>query len=296
MRDIFLFCTLSVIAVCYAAFLAPPASFPAGAVLKVEQGQSITSVAEELRTEQAIRSVHAFILLSHFFGGVQAGWYSLATPEGALTLALRVARGDTHLEPRTVTIPEGTTVREISLLLESDIPRTEEGYLFPDTYEFLPGTPPTVLVSRMRARYEEVLQPLRSRIAASPYSEHEIITMASILEKEARLPETRRIVAGILWKRLERGMPLQVDAVFGYIRNTDTYSPTFADLEIDSPYNTYKYTGLPPGPINNPGLGAIEAALEPTKTPYLYYLTGKDGTMHYARTFDEHVANRRFLR
>ena len=120
--------------------------------------------------------------------------------------------------------------------------------------------------------------------------------MASILEKEARKLETRKVIAGILWKRIEIGMPLQVDAVFGYIHATSTYSPTFEDLEVDSPYNTYTNRGLPPGPIGNPGLESIRAALEPTKTPYLYYLTGKDGFMYYAKTFDQHVANRRFLR
>ncbi len=91
-------------------------------------------------------------------------------------------------------------------------------------------------------------------------------------------------------------MPLQVDAVFGYIFGKPTFHPTFEDLEIDSPYNTYKYRGLPPGPIGNPGLNAIKAALDPEPSPYLYYLTGKDGTMHYARTFEQHIDNRKYLR
>jgi UPF0755 protein len=103
-------------------------------------------------------------------------------------------------------------------------------------------------------------------------------------------------VAGILWKRIEIGMPLQVDAVFGFIYGKPTFSPTFDELEVDSPYNTYKNKGLPPGPIGNPGLDSIRAALEPVSSPYLYYLTGVDGTMHYSRTFEQHVANRRFLR
>ncbi|MBP9816793.1 MAG: endolytic transglycosylase MltG, partial [Candidatus Pacebacteria bacterium] len=99
-------------------------------------------------------------------------------------------------------------------------------------------------------------------------------------------------VSGILWNRIELGMPLQVDAVFGYIQDTQTYSPSFDDLEIESPYNTYRNKGLPPGPIANPGVNSILAAVTPTKTEYLYYLTGRDGKMYYAETFEAHKANR----
>lgn len=101
------------------------------------------------------------------------------------------------------------------------------------------------------------------------------------------------MVSGILWNRIERRMPLQVDAVFGYIFERATYSPSFADLKVDSPYNTYTHAGLPPGPICNPGLDALLAAARPAKTNYLYYLTGKDGLMHYAMTYAEHQANQR---
>ena len=117
--------------------------------------------------------------------------------------------------------------------------------------------------------------------------------MASLVEKEARTIASRRLVAGILWNRLELGMPLQVDAVFGYIFNRETYSPSFADLTTESPYNLYLHKGLPPGPINNPGLDALGATLNPTKTDYLYYLTGTDNLMHYATTYAGHLANQR---
>ena len=132
---------------------------------------------------------------------------------------------------------------------------------------------------------------LLSGIQASGHSLSDIVIMASLVEKEARTDVNRRIVAGVLWNRLALGMPLQVDAVFGYIFDRDTYSPSFEDLKVDSPYNTYTHKGLPPGPISNPGLESIYAALYPTKTNYLYYLTGKDTLMHYARTYAEHVAN-----
>ena len=116
--------------------------------------------------------------------------------------------------------------------------------------------------------------------------------MASLIEKEADTAEDRRIVSGILWNRIDADMPLQVDAVFGYILDRSGYAPTGSDLEIDSPYNTYENRGLPPGPIANPGLDALTAALHPAATEYFYYLTGRDGLMYYAETFEEHKRNR----
>ena len=120
----------------------------------------------------------------------------------------------------------------------------------------------------------------------------DIVIMASILEAEARTTETRRIIAGILWKRLDIGMPLQVDAAFQYIDGKTTFQLATSDLETDSPYNTYTRKGLPPTPITNPGLDAILATITPIKTPYLYYLTDKDGKMHYAVTHEGHLANK----
>ena len=116
--------------------------------------------------------------------------------------------------------------------------------------------------------------------------------MASLLEEEARQTPTRRTVAGILWKRLDLGMPLQVDATLRYLLGKSSHELTREDLEYDSPYNTYKDAGLPPGPISNPGLDAILAALRPVETAYLYFLTDSEGNIHYARTFEEHVANK----
>jgi UPF0755 protein len=128
-------------------------------------------------------------------------------------------------------------------------------------------------------------------IASSTRPLDEIIKMASIVETEARMEKTRRVVAGILWERIRRGMPLQVDVSFRYINGKTTRNLTVSDLKIDSPYNSYIYKGLPPTPIANPGLEAILASANPIKTDYLYFLTGKDNVMYYARTFEEHVVN-----
>lgn len=182
---------------------------------------------------------------------------------------------------------------DISAQEFSSVARQYEGYLFPDTYLFeLTSTGPAI-VKTMRENFDKKIAPLAASIAGSSHSLSDIVTMASLVEKEARTPEDRRIIAGILWKRLELGMPLQVDAVFGYIQNRDTYSPSFADLKIESPYNTYLHPGLPPGPIANPGFDSLEAVLHQTSSDYLYYLTGKDGNMYYAVTYATHLANQR---
>jgi UPF0755 protein len=116
--------------------------------------------------------------------------------------------------------------------------------------------------------------------------------MASIIEKEARTMEARQIIAGILWKRISIGMPLQVDVSFKYINGKVTEDLTLADLKIDSPYNSYLYKGLPPTPIANPGLDSIKATIKPIKTDYLYFLSDKNGGMHYAKDYAEHLHNK----
>jgi len=293
----------------YALFVAPPTMYPVGGTIHVETGESVGSVASRLEDMHAIHSTLAFKVFVATFGtsGIQAGSYSLSEKQNTITLAYRFSSGATGLDPIKVTIPEGSTSWDMAEILKStlkdfedtkflELAKEKEGYLFPDTYFFQPGTPPDVVIRTMESAYEERVSPLREKFAAAGKSEEEIIIMASLLQKEARKPETMKVISGILWKRISIGMPLQVDAVFGYIHQRDTFNPSFNDLEIDSPYNTYKNKGLPPGPISNPGLDAIRAALEPTPTPYLYYLTGKDGVMRYAKTFDVHVANRAYLR
>jgi len=175
------------------------------------------------------------------------------------------------------------------LLLTED----KEGYLFPDTYQFPPNvTTPQVIDTLERTFYDRI-SGLENDIATFGHPIHEVVTMASLLEKEAWNEEDREYIAGVLWHRIDIGMPLQVDAVFGYIERTDTFNPTFSDLEIDSPYNTYKYKGLPPGPIGNPSLSALEAAVHPKTTDALFYLHGKDGMLRLAKTYEEHLVNRR---
>ena len=121
----------------------------------------------------------------------------------------------------------------------------------------------------------------------------EVVIMASLLEKEAAKTEDRRMVAGILWKRISIGMPLQVDAVFPYIIGKNTFDLTRADLKVDSPYNTYKYKGLPVGPIANPGLDSMVAAMTPVKSNYIFYLTDMQSKFHFSVTYAQHLANQK---
>jgi UPF0755 protein len=239
---------------------------------------------------------------------VQTGAYRFPIREGALSIAYRLATGNFGVAPARVTIPEGSTVRDIAAIVADALPEVTadevyaagaryEGMLFPDTYTFSYGTDAETVIRTMRETFRAKTSPLLQDILASDHSLTEIVTMASLIEKEARTLESKQMISGILWRRLAIGMPLQVDAVFGYIANRPTFSPSYSDLKTDSPYNTYKYKGLPPGPIGSPGYDSLYAALHPTKSPYLFYLTGKDGKMHYAATYAEHQVNeQKYLR
>ncbi len=287
-------------------FLRAPADFPVGRMLGIEAGESLQSVTETLYSKHIIRSPLAFRTIAIVFGGergIIAGDYLLDTRDSAVKMAYRLVRGKFHLEPVKITIPEGWNVFQISTYLDEhligfdtvhflELAKKNEGYLFPDTYFVSPIITPEVLVSIMRSNFSKKIALLQKEITASNHSEKDIIIMASIIEEEARTPESRRLVAGILWKRLVLKMPLQVDSAFSYVNGKNTYTLTASDLRIDSLYNTYKYVGLTPGPISNPGSDSIEAAINPTESDYVYFLTGKDGEMHYAKTFEEHKRNK----
>ncbi|HLC64464.1 MAG TPA: endolytic transglycosylase MltG [Patescibacteria group bacterium] len=169
-----------------------------------------------------------------------------------------------------------------------------EGYLFPDTYRVFKNASATEIVKKMLDNFDHKLtEKMRADIASREKTVFEIITLAAIIEKEVRTPEDMRIVSDIFNKRLEAGIALQSDATINYITGQGRIQPSLADLEVDSPYNTYKHRGLPPTPIVNPGLNAILAAIYPEANPYYYFLTTKDtGEVIYSRTYEEHLANK----
>jgi len=164
-----------------------------------------------------------------------------------------------------------------------------EGYLFPDTYEIFPEEGIEEIVIRMLANFDKKLNSeLREEIISQGKSIFEIVTMASLIEKEVRTFEDKKIVSGILWKRLESKMPLQVDATISYITGRKTTKITKEELKIDSLYNTYKYKGLPLGPISNPGIESIIAAVYPEKSEFWFYLSTPKGETIFSQTLKEH--------
>ncbi len=209
---------------------------------------------------------------------MKAGQYYFLEPENPFSIAWRVYHGKYNIDAEKITIPEGFTVEKISALFDERFPffdnalfeaSAPEGYLFPDTY-FIPVT--ATASSTIKLLHDNFIRktfPLIPDIEKSVHNLEDTIIMASLIEGEANNQKDREMVSDVLWKRLKIGMALQVDVE----------------------KKTYEFQGLPDKPINNPGLDAIRAAIKPTTTPYLYYLTGNDGLMHYAKTFDEHKAN-----
>lgn len=178
-----------------------------------------------------------------------------------------------------------------------------EGFLFPDTYRIYKDDSSEVLIEKMIDNFERrVASELHQEIERQSKSLFEILIMASVIEKETADDNDRLLVSGVLWKRYEIGMGLQADATINYIRQISsglkpTLYITIEDTKIDSPYNTYKYKGLPPGPIGNPGLSAILAAIRPEKSPYLYYLSSPDGKTYFSKTLEEHnIAKAKYLK
>jgi len=300
---------LTVLLVVLAFFLtllfAPTKNFPVGSVVEINPGDSLQTVTVKLHDRDIIKSKFVFRSLVILFGGekkISAGDYLLGKRQGSFSLARRFVNGQFGIGTIKITIPEGWNIFQIADYLEKKtiqfdkteflkLAKEKEGYLFPDTYFVSESINPSELIKMMENNFQKKISSIQEQIKKFGRSEKDIIIMASILEGEA-LPKDRNIVAGILWKRLDMGMALQVDSTFSYINGKNTYQLTLDDLKIDSLYNTYKYAGLPSGPIGNPGLGAIVSAIMPEKTNYLYFLTERDGTIHYARTFEGHKRNK----
>ena len=288
-------------------FFSPPWEFPKDATIEVREGKGLAEVAHELKSKNIIRSPFWFINALIVFRGEQsviAGEYLFTRPLGVFSVAKRIGSGRYGFTPVRITVPEGSSIKDISLILKKTLAtfddveflrdsQGKEGYLFPDTYLLMPKATSQDVVLLMEENFQRKIASLQTEITLFGKPVKDVITMASILEREARTTESRQMIAHILWTRLLLGIPLQVDASFLYVNGKSTFDLTLDDLKIDSPYNTYRYRGLPPTPIANPGLDSIKAAITPIKNNYLYFLSDKDGVMHYARTFEEHVENKR---
>jgi len=292
----------------YLLALSSPVNFPEDSTFSIKKGETLSSVSTHLKEGGYIRSELFFKILVYCFDGkaqVNAGNYFFTSKENSIILAYRINRGKYNSLPIKIIIPEGLNSREIFEVLSSGLPNLDkidfikeaqkkEGYLFPDTYIFSDEVRVIDIIYMMNNNFQERIEEndIAQKIKSFGRSLSDVIKMASILEGEARQLETRRIIAGILWKRISLGMLLQVDSVFKYESGKTTFTLTTEDLKTDSAYNTYTRQGLPPTPISNPGLESIEAAVTPIETNYLYFLTDKTGTMHYATTHAGHVANK----
>jgi UPF0755 protein len=283
-----------------------PVEFPVRTIITVKDNTGLNEVAQSLEKQGIVKSsfwFRAAVILLSGEKSVMAGDYFFQKPIGVFGLASRMTHGVYGLTPIKVTFPEGMTAKQMSLILSTELvdfdteeflklSKPLEGYLFPDTYSFLQNTKPAQVIGVLQDNFKQKIRSIDSEIKSFGKPVKDVVTMASIIEAEARTTETRKIISGILWKRLKMGMPLQVDAPFQYIIGKNTFQLTTNDLKYDSPYNTYKYAGLPPGPIGNPGIDSLVAAVTPTKTAYLYYLSDVRGNMHYAKTYQEHLANK----
>jgi UPF0755 protein len=280
-----------------------PAPLPESILVTIPEGSTLTDAVALLEERDIVSSalmVQWIILLRNGEQQIKAGDYYFEDSVTAGEAARRLLAGEYGLTPVVVTIPEGVTTYQMADILEKRLERFDaitflertkhmEGYLFPDTYYFLPNVTLEEVVDTMETTLYEKIDDLMPLIEASEFTLHEILTIASMLEREANTFESKRMIAGIINTRLALEMPLQIDAVFGYIYGRETFHPRYSHLEVDSPYNTYRVVGLPPGPIASPGYESIKAALNPIDSPYIFYLTGRDGNMYYSETYAQHT-------
>lgn len=252
----------------------------------VAKGDGIKEVSIRLREAGLIRNKVAFFVLERFFikDILQAGSFKLSGAMTSQEIANKLTLGT---EDVWITVPEGWRKEQIIEYLQSQNISSpggvweEEGKYFPETYL----VPKQISVDGVRQLMRKTFDQKVLNIT------NEQLIIASMVEREAQKEEDRPLVASVIWNRYKIGMKLDIDATIQYALGFWKKELTIQDLAIRSPYNTYTNAGLPPGPICNPGLSVINAALNPAKTDYLYYLTDKDGNMHYAKTLEEHNAN-----
>jgi UPF0755 protein len=286
--------------------VAAPRDFPKGeTVFTIAPGQNLKSVGTELKAKHYIQSRFVFATLVTLFGSekqVPSGDYFFGKPVSVITLARQIAFGQHNLIPIKITIPEGSTVSEISVILAQKVPgfdaatfvlyaKPNEGYFFPETYFIFSKTDAKDIADEMRAMFDKQTGALFASLKPGSHAKKEIVIMASVIEREAHGTDDRSMISGILWNRIAKGMRLQVDATVAYAVGKSDTALQKSDFSVISPYNTYRNYGLPPGPISNPGKEALLAAISPTTNPYLYYLHDKHGTIHYAKTYAEHLTN-----
>jgi UPF0755 protein len=264
-------------------FLSAPNNFPNEVIFNIEKGEVLKRISEDLKSKNIIRSkvlFEAFVIMYDGENKIAEGDYFFERKLPVFEIARRISKKDRHLMPIKITIPEGFDINQISeaysvklknfnkeeFLIEA---KNKEGYLFPDTYFFFTTNNHKDVLKYMSDNFNKKIKSFENEILSSGKDLNEIIVMASIIEREAKGDNDRSMISGILWSRISKQMPLQVDAAM----------------------DTYKTKGLPKTPICNPGIESIKAAINPTSSSYLYYIHDKKGMIHYANNFTQHRQN-----
>jgi len=271
-------------------------------VFVVERGSGVRAIANDLKEQGLIRDPIAFFLLTKKEGSdtkIQAGDYKLSPSMNLSQILDELTHGTIDV---WVTIPEGMRAEEVADILEQSIPSydeswrqalvKEEGYLFPDTYLIPKETDVATVISIFKNNFNAKVQ--EAGLSDNPNLDNAVI-IASLIEREAITDDEKPTIASVITNRLRQGMALDIDATLQYAKGKvgDKWwtVPTAADKNINSPYNTYRNPGLPPGPIGNPGIEAIKAAANPAASPYFFYIHDSTGQAHFAETLEQHNAN-----
>ncbi|WP_245864326.1 endolytic transglycosylase MltG [Paenibacillus donghaensis] len=306
---------------------------PAGPAVTftIEKGMGSADIADLLEENGIIRNsllFKGYLKWTKEGSSFKAGTYTAAPGDSYDQLITRLNTGDVVKKETVVfTIPEGYTAKQVAAKLAADwklepavfleiinsgkalqetellgIPQEEqvlhrlEGYLFPETYELVKESTPQQVVEAMLQQLDKKLEQIpdwQAKLDKRGLTLHQLLTVASLVEREVVVESERPLVAGVIYNRLKKDQKLEIDATVQYLLDKQKDRLLYKDLEVESPYNTYKHTGLPPGPISNPGLASIQAALEPEATEYFYYVTKKDGSQGhlFGKTYKEHLAN-----
>jgi UPF0755 protein len=300
-----IFCLCCILAVVIFFVTTSPKIPQEGIKVEITRGMSMQAIAREAKMQGVVRSeTFLYFVLAYAYDptSMYAGVYSFTENVTVFEVAQKLASQDFNASLTRITIPEGATRKQIADIAASGIKdfdtnhfleqtKNLEGYLFPDTYFVARDFTAEQLVTLLSETFIDKTATFAQHIKTKSLSEYDVLILASILEKEANDELSMKMVSGILQNRLEIKMALQVDATVGYVLDKPLIQLDPTDLSLDTPYNTYKNPGLPPTPIGNPGLQAIDAVLNPAQSEYLYYITGTDGNFYYAKTFEEHKQN-----
>jgi len=293
-------------------------------LVDIPPGSSAVAIQNILEEKGVLGQHSGFARLAGIFGvasHIQAGQYEFSPSQPLLSVLWQLRIGKVADTSRILVVfPEGSSIYKMGEILRQKgyqhadnfqalvkegitselrqrhwatfkyIPSESlEGYLYPDTYWFFINASPEVLAETMVSRFDAVILSYWQQVSAeTTYSLHEILTLASIIEKEAKKPEERPIIASVFYNRLKKGMPLAADPTIKYALERPSKKVYYNQLEVDSLYNTYKRRGLPPGPICNPGIESFKAAVHPAKTDFFFFVAKKDGTHIFSKTWAEH--------